>query len=107
MSTTRIRRIEELFQSAYELDPDRRELFLDEHCAGDAALRAEIESLLDHERRAPEAFLAGRRPPLEFPPLQPGQRVGRFEIASMLGVGGMGGTRSRKTRRTATRPPVS
>lgn len=90
MPTTRTRLIEELFQAAYELTPDERKRFLAEHCAGDSALRDDVESLLAHESEASGSFLAGSQQPTTAALLRPGQRVGRFEVVSMLGVGGMG-----------------
>ncbi len=51
MSAERWRRIETLFHAVCERGPDERAAFLDEACAGDSALRREIESLLaEHER---------------------------------------------------------
>jgi hypothetical protein len=44
-------RLNELFLAAIEQDPDRRAAFLDEVCAGNSALRAEVESLVvSHEQ---------------------------------------------------------
>ncbi len=46
LERARWRRIQELFHSAADLDPERRRAFLDNECAGEAELRAEVESLL-------------------------------------------------------------
>ncbi len=46
MHGDRWRRVEELYQAAYERPVHERGAFLDEVCAGDATLREEIESLL-------------------------------------------------------------
>lgn len=43
---TRWDAIKELFHAAIARPPDARTLYLDEACAGDARLRAEVESLL-------------------------------------------------------------
>ena len=40
------RRIEELFHSALDLDPEARSAFLQQACGADAELRREVESLL-------------------------------------------------------------
>jgi hypothetical protein len=39
-------RIKALYHSAVELHPEQRSAFLDGQCAGDTALRDEVESLL-------------------------------------------------------------
>jgi len=70
-------------------EPDARAAFLDQACAGDAALRHEVESLL-----AGQARLAGflETPVWERPSvvLTPGTRLGPYEIDSAIGAGGMG-----------------
>ena len=44
--------IDKLLEQVLEREPDRRDLFLDEACAGDDELRREVETLLKaHERR--------------------------------------------------------
>jgi hypothetical protein len=63
-------RIEELFSGALDLpDVDRQKAFLDQNCAGDARLRAEVERLLSL-REAAEHFLARAEAWLE--PARPG-----------------------------------
>ncbi|MGI8884741.1 MAG: protein kinase domain-containing protein [Pyrinomonadaceae bacterium] len=50
MSPDRWQQIEFVFQSALDLAPDKRELYLKEHCRSDAELCAEVEKLLaDYE----------------------------------------------------------
>ena len=46
MTPDRWQRIKSVFQIAAELDPDQRAAYLDQACAGDSALRHEVESLL-------------------------------------------------------------
>jgi len=41
------RRVEELFHAACELGESEREAYLVRECAGDNALRAEVDSLLE------------------------------------------------------------
>ena len=56
MDPERWRRVGELFHRALEHDAAGRSRFLDEACGGDAALRAEVDSLLaHHEDGAPPA----------------------------------------------------
>ena len=83
-------RVKRLFQAALEQSEAARPSFLAEACGDDRTLRAEVESLLlAHERAGSFAErpavdeLAGR-------PLQPGDRLGPYEIVELLGAGGMG-----------------
>ena len=50
----------ELFEQALSRPPGERSAFLAGACGQDAELRAEVESLLDHDRRASDEFM---RPP--------------------------------------------
>jgi serine/threonine-protein kinase len=88
--------IERLYLEASNLPPAARSAFLDEACAGAPDLRAEVESLLDADARetgflnAPPSRLAAHllgRSPVG---LAPGQRVGDYEVRSLLSMGGMG-----------------
>ena len=74
-----------IFHEAAALAPAEREPFLRDACRDDAALRSEIESLLRHDGN-PEALRteSGQRMNLI------GQRIGVYEIRSLLGAGGMG-----------------
>jgi len=72
-----------------------REAFVVEECAGDEALRREVDSLLRQLSKADE-FL--QRPALDLaaeqmaepPALIVGQQVGPYLIEGLLGAGGMG-----------------
>jgi eukaryotic-like serine/threonine-protein kinase len=59
--------IERLYQAARDLDDERRRALLNEACGGDAAVRAEVESLLAYESAA-DRFLESHTPP---PPVAP------------------------------------
>jgi serine/threonine protein kinase len=83
--------IERLFHEAIDLPVQARQGLL---ASASASVRAEVESLLETDD---EAFFAA--PPvhlaadlLEHQPntLSPGQRMGRYEIESLISVGGMG-----------------
>src|SRR5207249_719084 len=82
MARERPQRIEELFHSAREQDPGQRAAFLQEACAGDEALRQEVESLLARDERV-ENFL--ETPALEFMRnmSRAGEAQGRHAAASM------------------------
>lgn len=94
MDAERWRRVNDLFHAALERDPGGRDDFLAEACAGDEALRAEVSSLLRLrsgpgvvDRPAVEAdpgLLAAADDPLI------GRRLGPYEVAALLGRGGMG-----------------
>jgi hypothetical protein len=89
--------VADLFHRALERAPADRAAFLDVACAGDASLRAEIDSLLaSHE--AAGTFMEA--PPAEAARLIEladrsgaslvGQSIGQYEIRRVLGTGGMG-----------------
>src|SRR5438445_13443952 len=90
-------RLNELFLAAIEQDPARRAAFLDEACAGNPALRAEVESLVvSHEQagrflEAPayEAEAEGAGGGARAPP--GGRRLGPYGVIRVPGPGGRGG----------------
>jgi serine/threonine protein kinase len=77
--------VSEIFNDAIALAPADRAAFLRKACGGDEALRAEIESLLGDDARV-NALLE----PKVSHTARIGQRIGSYEIRSLLGVGGMG-----------------
>jgi serine/threonine protein kinase/WD40 repeat protein len=100
------KRVEELFHQAVALGPAERPGFLETACAGDAALRAAVEELLEHDEegkhtdsflvsplaRAAEALRStgfdvgrGDTSAEESPPAVPG-----YEVLEERGRGGMG-----------------
>jgi serine/threonine protein kinase len=94
--TNRWQQIEQICQSALELEESRREAFLEDACRGDAKLRQEVESLLKHDKRGdrfieqPALEAAARMIAQEKPESLLGQQVGSYQIQSLLGAGGMG-----------------
>ena len=96
MSESRKDRIERIFLEASERPTAERAAFVDDACAGDPEILAEVCSLLEHadgtaqissliEGQARELMAS-----LERPRLQSGQRVGPYCIEGPLGRGGMG-----------------
>jgi serine/threonine protein kinase/dipeptidyl aminopeptidase/acylaminoacyl peptidase len=91
MSPDRYRQIKTILQAALEIDPARRAAFLDSACLDDPELKAEVQSLLDHdvnsvgflEQPAAKGVAAANH-------LQPGSRMGPYEIVEQIGAGGMG-----------------
>ncbi len=89
-------RVKAILDEALGLSPEARAAFLDRACAGDEALRDEVQSLA----RAAEgdwsffdSDVAARRLPMfedAVPPSRVGERIGAYEVLAELGQGGMG-----------------
>ncbi|HWC00427.1 MAG TPA: serine/threonine-protein kinase [Bryobacteraceae bacterium] len=103
MTPERWKRLEEIFQTAMDLAPADRRGFLDSACAGDTALREEVEALLAQEEEAgafmeapaiagADSFLTFSTVPREETAHDAliGTRVGRYRIEREIGRGGMG-----------------
>src|SRR5688500_4012109 len=95
MSGNRRHDLERICQAALDRDPAARSAFLAEACAGDDALRREIESLLAHEgaaedfMEAPVLDVAAERVAAQPDPFI-GRSIGPYRVVSWLGAGGMG-----------------
>ena len=96
MTPERWQQVDQLFQAAIELPPDERTVLLDKACAGDQALRDEVESLLTSDEQglsfidAPAFEMAATLLVNHQPDLAIGQRIGHHKILALLGTGGMG-----------------
>ena len=79
--------VKTVLESALQLESAKRSAYLDQACSSDSSLRREVESLLAADQKAQSGFL--QSPALERK-LEPGRRLGDYEIQSLLGAGGMG-----------------
>ena len=91
MGNDRWQRVKEVFATALEQDRARRNAFLDQACAEDAALRAEVDSLLEAHEGSGDFIERPAAARLESapPPDWIGRRVGAYRIVGTLGSGGM------------------
>jgi serine/threonine protein kinase len=80
--------LEALFHEALARLPAERGTFLAERCAGRPELRVQVEAMLCAHDGAGSATDVGTV--TTHARLAPGTRVGAFEIAALLGAGGMG-----------------
>src|SRR5690348_1345244 len=86
-------RVEQLFHQAAALPAHERSAFLDRECGRDAALRAEIESLLRSSEAATGAAFLDRSVNVVNPggeELAPGTMLGAYRVVRLIGRGGMG-----------------
>ena len=95
MNAERWNQVDRLLDAALELSPDKRGAFLDQACAGDEALRKEVDALLISDEGA-RSFL--EKPALDVAAkvlanknkAMSGQMVGHYKFISQVGSGGMG-----------------
>ena len=94
MDQERWLKVEQVFHAALERPQEQRREWLDGACDGDAELRGQVERLLSNEGRA-GSFL--ERPAIEDVTVTQtaassllGRKFGPYQIASLLGAGGMG-----------------
>lgn len=98
-ASPRLQRLQALFHQAAELADAERAAFLDAACAGDPALRAELEALLAVDQAGDDdVTIAARVLPLaraladagDDPLPRHGQRIGGYRLEREIGSGGMG-----------------
>jgi Tol biopolymer transport system component len=94
MQNERWQRIEHLFHAALDRAPGERAAFLADECAGDQALRREVESLLASHEQEDHSLDAADIAANLLEHDQAGGAVGRtidhYKILNLLGAGGMG-----------------
>ena len=93
MTPERWRQLEELYDAVKDLTPAERSLRLKE---ADSELRSAAEAMfaqgsaLEHPAWEGRASLFPSKPGIENKPLSVGQKLGHYEVLSLLGKGGMG-----------------
>jgi eukaryotic-like serine/threonine-protein kinase len=95
MTPEQWQRVRPILESALELEPAERPVFLDQAC-DDSALRREVDSLIaSHERAGTDVLNPGS--PLNLNSdeetrfrLPSGKRIGAYEVLEEIAVGGMG-----------------
>jgi serine/threonine-protein kinase len=96
MTPERWKQVEELFHTVAARPKAERSAFLDRACAGDEALREEVERLFaSHDEpgifmKAPALEAAAMGLAHEQAGLMIGNTIGHYKILSLLGAGGMG-----------------
>jgi serine/threonine-protein kinase len=80
--------VETLFQEALDLQPEQRDAFLDQRCAGEPELRAAVEELLHFDAKAQSRPDFLRSPVVDVRADLPAA-IGRYRIVRCLGEGGM------------------
>ena len=88
MQSDRWQRIKEILDVSLRLEPAERAQYLSRVCEGDAAMREEVESLIDAHDEAGDLFDTPALADVRDPML--GARLGPYQIVDELGSGGMG-----------------
>jgi len=112
MTPEQWQQVRDVLHDVVQLPANQRSAYLDVRCAGEPALRREVEQLLAAESNVPTSFLES--PAVEqLPPqtetslsgtvLAAGTKLGPYVVQSLLGVGGMGEVyKARDTRLNRT-----
>src|SRR5688572_27306088 len=90
------KKVEAAYRSARALGSEERSRFLDAVCAADAAMRRQVEVLLQQDENADSFLSKGAAGGLENAPTSmvtttiPETQMGPYRIEGLLGKGGMG-----------------
>ena len=86
--------VQQLFEAALERAPEDIEEWLEEACAGNVSLKAEVEDLLRSDVEAGSFIRTevgnGQRPMVPGDPAPPRSRFGKYKIDKKIGQGGFG-----------------
>jgi eukaryotic-like serine/threonine-protein kinase len=80
-------RLDQIFADALELADDERAAFLDEACAGDPALRREVDDLLDADRRSRAVLDGLGATAASWAGLSPDATISDRTLARLFGAG--------------------
>jgi serine/threonine protein kinase len=94
MKPERWQQLKQIFQSALERNPAERSAFLSHACAGDEALRSEVESLISSHGQAGDSMEAmaaeAATEMLANDRALVGKQIGHYQVLSNIGRGSMG-----------------
>ena len=97
MKAERWQQVERVYESALAKDASERASFLEDACAGDDALRQEVESLLAYQERSedfiesPALDVAAKLIAMQKSTTAvSGQMINHYKIVAAIGAGGMG-----------------
>ena len=94
MTPERWQQLKQIFQSALERNPAERSSFLNQACAGDPALRREVESLISSHDQAGDSIEAmaaeAATEMLADDRAIVGKQIGHYRVLKRIGRGGMG-----------------
>jgi Tol biopolymer transport system component len=90
MTPERWRHVTEIFHAALAHEASARAGYLDQACAGDAALRAEVDAMVAAHAEAGSLGSSLTIAFSETPRLASGTTIGAYYVEELIGVGGMG-----------------
>ncbi|UCC32639.1 MAG: tetratricopeptide repeat protein [Phycisphaerales bacterium] len=90
MDHGRRRKVEQLFQEAMDLPDERRSSFLNEHCATEPSLRADVEALLAGLKDRKLVSLSAVEQTREGETDLVGTYIGPYRLLELIGEGGLG-----------------
>jgi serine/threonine protein kinase len=91
MTPERWRQVTEIFHAALARDASARAGYLDQACAGDGALRPEVDAMIAaHSEAGPLTGSPLSISTTQVPPLTPDMMIGAYRVERLIGSGGMG-----------------
>jgi non-specific serine/threonine protein kinase/serine/threonine-protein kinase len=90
LSTDRHARVKEIFLAACERTPEERAAYLNEACGSDAAVRSEVESLLEFHEDGTDLLRDSTDNGVAPSPTETPERITGYRILQQIGEGGMG-----------------